>query len=175
MLMMPSRTAEAGDTIAVTTKLERQYEQYSVMLYRLSAVMLGNRADAEDAVQNAFMRLWTKAPTFRDDEHEKAWLLRVTANICKDMLKSAWRTKIVPLDSVADQGEETEMEPSAVLEKLFTLPPRYRSALYLHYYEGYPVRQLAKLLDAKESTAKVWLHRGRELLRLTLEGGEGDE
>ena len=153
-----------------TQPLEREYELYGDMLYRLCMVMLANKADAEDAVQTTFLRLWTKSPAFESDEHERAWLIRVATNICKDLLRSSWHSKSVGLDDVAEQGEETDMTPALVLERLLTLPPKYRSALHLFYYEGYPVRKIAALLHTKDATVKVWLHRGRELLRLELEG-----
>ena len=112
-----------------------KYSQYSTMLYRLSMIYLGNAYDAEEAVQEAFIRLLYKAPVFADMEHEKRWLLRVQINICKDMLKSGWRTKTVRLEETGSY----QMEPDSlyIMEQLVALPQKYKSVIYLHYYEGY--------------------------------------
>ena len=142
------------------------------MLYRLSMIYLGNAYDAEEAVQEAFIRLLYKAPVFADMEHEKRWLLRVQINICKDMLKSGWRTKTVRLEETGSY----QMEPDSlyIMEQLVALPQKYKSVIYLHYYEGYRLQEIAKLLGIGLSAVKMRIKRGKELLRMELEV-EADE
>ncbi|MCI9274234.1 MAG: RNA polymerase sigma factor [Clostridiales bacterium] len=149
-----------------------KYSQYSTMLYRLSMIYLGNAYDAEEAVQEAFIRLLYKAPVFADMEHEKRWLLRVQINICKDMLKSGWRTKTVRLEETGSY----QMEPDSlyIMEQLVALPQKYKSVIYLHYYEGYRLQEIAKLLGIGLSAVKMRIKRGKELLRMELEV-EADE
>ena len=131
-----------------------------------------NHADTEDAVQDTFVRLANVQKTFRDAEHEKAWLIVTARNVCRDELRRA-RRKNVPLEALA------ETEPSAAVEPehdetqtaLYHLPEKFRTALYLFYYEGYSTAEIARLMKRPEATVRSDLHRGRELLKKEL-GGE---
>lgn len=145
----------------------QKYSQYSTMLYRLAMIYLGNAYDAEEAVQEAFIRLLYKAPSFADPEHEKRWLLRVQINICKDILKSGWRSRTVHLEEAGSY----QMDPDSlyIMERLVSLPQKYKSVIYLHYYEGYQLQEIADLLGIGLSAAKMRMKRGRELLRMELE------
>ena len=111
------------------------------------------------------------APDFRDDEHAKAWLLRVAANCAGDLFRSAWRRKARPLEEA--QGlTQPGQEMSSVLEAVMTLPSNYRIPLHLFYYEGYSVAEIARLLGKSEDVIRTRLHRGRGMLRRGLEGDE---
>ena len=147
--------------------LAEQYDRYGAMLYRMGLVMLCSREDAEDEVQETFCAYLKHPPQFADSEHEKAWFLRVMANKCHDMRRSLFWKRRADWDGV-DLTEETE-EEIGLLEELLRLPPKYKSVIHLHYIEGYKIAEIAELLGRKESTVKVQLHRGRELLRLGLE------
>lgn len=161
-----------ADACKTEQLFSKKYSQYSTMLYRLSMIYLGSAYDAEEAVQEAFIRLLYKAPDFVDLEHEKRWLLRVQINICKDMLKSGWRTRTVRLEEMGSY----QMEPDSlyIMERLVALPQKYKSVIYLHYYEGYRLQEIANLLGIGLSAVKMRIKRGRELLRMELEV-EADE
>ena len=145
----------------------QKYSQYSTMLYRLAMIYLGNAYDAEEAVQEAFIRLLYKAPSFVDAEHEKRWLLRVQINICKDILKSGWRSRTVHLEEAGSY--QMDSDSLYIMERLVSLPQKYKSVIYLHYYEGYQLQEIADLLGIGLSAAKMRMKRGRELLRMELE------
>ena len=115
----------------LTRQFEASYDAYGAMVYRLAMVYLGRTADAEDVTQEVFCRLLWRAPGFADGEHEKRWLLQVTANLCKDQLKGFWRKRAAALD--ADIPAEHEAD-RGVLEAILTLPDAYRAPIHLHYY-----------------------------------------
>ena len=146
---------------------EAAYDAYGPMVYRLAMVYLGSRADAEDVAQETFIRLLYKAPKFTDGEHEKRWLLRVTVNLCRDQLKGFWRKRAVELEpglSVRDP------ESLGLAEAVVALPEKYKAVIHLHYYEGYSVAEMAEILKLSQSAVKMRLKRGRELLRMEMEG-----
>lgn len=138
----------------------RIVSQHSRTLLRIACTRLAQPADAEDAVQETFLRLMTKAPTFRDDEHEKAWLIRTTIHIACDMRKAA-ASKHLPLeDDVPAEAESS----SQLLSAVRSLPEKYASVLHLHYYEGYSIKEIAKLLVLPAATVGTRLSRARAQL-----------
>ncbi|WP_438432109.1 RNA polymerase sigma factor [Gorillibacterium sp. sgz500922] len=147
-------------------RFSEAYEAYGTMLYRIAMVHLANRADAEEAVQDTFLKLLYKAPEFRDPGHEKAWLIRVVTNHCKSVRSSLWSRRVDKRDSL-DFYEGTTADRQ-VLEEVIRLPDRYKAVIYLHYYEDYPVQEIAATLKIGISAVKMRLKRGRELLRLEL-------
>lgn len=142
--------------------IERILRDYGNTLYRLCMVMLGNAADAEDAVQETIIRYFLKAPEFADSAHEKAWLLRVAANQCRDLLRFRARHPQVDIDTVVQPAEE--QTDSGILEALKGLPEKFRLVLVLHYVEGYRTEEIAKLIGRTPSAVKMRLHKGRKLL-----------
>jgi RNA polymerase sigma factor (sigma-70 family) len=138
-------------------------KKYADTVFRLCLIYVRNKADAEDAFQNVFLKLCKIKPSFNDEEHIKAWLITVTTNECKNLLKSFWRKNVVCIDEVIspviDEGKKGV--PTALLK----LPVKYRNVLYLHYFEGYKVSELAKILNEKEATIKTRLKRGRGLMK----------
>ena len=143
--------------------------QYRHTVYRLAMARLGNTSAAEDIVQEVFLRYLRKAPAFHDEEHRKAWLLRVTVNCCRTAKTTAWARHTVPLEDTLTM--ETD-EPSGVMEAVQSLPPAQRIAVHLYYYEGYAVKEIAALTRSRESTVKTRLHRAREALRHLLDEKE---
>jgi RNA polymerase sigma-70 factor (ECF subfamily) len=134
---------------------------------------LRNRADAEDAVQEVFLRLYRTDTRFNEEEHVKAWLLKVTANYCRSLLKSPWHKRVLPTDTiVAEIHDEDEQN---VVREVLALPAKYRDAIYLFYYEGYSTAEISRLLNEKEPTVRTRLGRGRALLKTQLAGGFDDE
>ena len=143
--------------------LEQVMNTYGNMLFRLCIVMLGNSADAEDALQEVMLKYYRKAPTFTDEEHRKAWLLTVAGNQCKDMLR--FRTKH-PLTEDTDiyEYKSSDGENSGILDALMTLPEKFRLVLILHYVEEYPVKDIAHMIGKTPSAVKMRLQKGRKLL-----------
>lgn len=151
----------------------RAIERYGDMVRRLCLVHLKNPADTEDIFQNVFLKYVLSPVVFESPEHEKAWLIRVTLNACKDLVKSFFRSRTVPLEELLDQPAPLLEEHREVLEAVLALPPKYRDAVYLHYYEGYTAAEIGKLLGKNTNTVYTLLTRAREQLRKTL-GGDRD-
>lgn len=147
--------------------ISRIVETYSPMLLRLAAARLQFTADAEDAVQEAFLRLLTVAPVFRDAEHEKAWLIRATLHRASDLRRQAERRN-VPLEEAPAAGYEAEDQGRELREAVQALPEKYAAVIHLHYYEGYSMKEIAKLLGLPAPTVGTRLARGRERLRQML-------
>lgn len=143
--------------------LEWVMETYGNMLFRLCLVMLGNSADAEDALQETMLKYYRKAPDFIDEEHRKAWLLTVASNRCKDILR--FRTKH-PLAEDTDiyEYKSADSEDSGILDALMTLPEKFRLVLILHYVEEYPITDIAHMIGKTPSAVKMRLQKGRKLL-----------
>lgn len=142
-------------------------EQYLDMAYRLALNACGSAADAEDAVQNAMLRLWRTDTAFEGGEHLRRWIIRVTLNECRRITGHPWRRRSVPLESCPEPVLE-DREKRALWEAVVALPEKYRVPLYLYYYEGYDVNEVGELLDLKPSTVQTRLARGRERLKKLL-------
>lgn len=151
----------------------RAIERYGDTVRRLCLVHLKNPADTEDIFQNVFLKYVLSPVVFESPEHEKAWLIRVTINACRDLVKSFFRSRTVPLEELLDQPAPLSEEHREVLEAVLALPPKYRDAVYLHYYEGYTAAEIGKLLGKNTNTVYTLLTRAREQLRKTL-GGDRD-
>ncbi len=140
---------------------------YSPMLYRICVVMLGNEADAQDAVQDTICRYLERRKEFRDGEHEKAWLIKVAQNRCRDMRRFQMRHPKISLEEVTASYEDPEY--SQVLVELISLPLPVKEAVYLYYIEGYKTTEVSEILGISVNAVKKRLQRGRKLLRLRLE------
>ena len=138
--------------------------RYEAKLYRTALAILGSPQEAEDAVQDTFLKYLEKTPVFFNPAQEAAWMTRVTVNRCISFLRSPWRKKVAPLPPELPAQEPEAQE----LEELYRLPPKDRAALHLYYYEGYPVKEVAALCGLKESTAQTRLQRARERLKKEL-------
>ena len=137
-------------------------------MYRVCYSFLGNPAESEDAVQETFIKLARSGVVFEDQEHEKAWLIRVATNQCKDMLRRSSRSD-APLDKLMEQGRK-DPEYDATLDVVMTLEPKYRIVIYLHYYEGYTLEEIAKILDKPSSTVRNHIGEARKILKKELGG-----
>ncbi|MBR3803290.1 MAG: RNA polymerase sigma factor [Clostridia bacterium] len=149
--------------------IEKIVLTHSKRLLSASYAILKSVPSAEDAVQEAFVKLITKNPIFNDDEHEKAWLLRVTVNISLNMLK---KSKING-DLVESDVIYTDDSDSLLLESVLSLPVQYRTVIHLYYYEGYSIKEIASILRIPSATVGTRLARGRKMLKTNLEE-EGD-
>jgi RNA polymerase sigma-70 factor (ECF subfamily) len=128
-----------------------------------------NRHDAEDMVQSTFIRLMEDGTVFKSEEHEKAWLIRTAVNLCKDHFRHWW-SKTVGIDKAAENAAGQPFGMDENFEIVMALPPKYKTVLYLYYYEGYSTVEIAKMLGRKESTVRSRLHTARKLLKMELEG-----
>ncbi len=153
----------------------RAVEEYQDMVYRVALHSLGNRADADDAVQEVFLRLFRYGGPFEGDGHLRAWLLRVTVNYCRDVLKSPWRRRRMPLKEETLPGFR-EPEQEELYTVVMALPEKYRTVLDLFYYEELSVREIGALLRLNTSAVTTRLGRARALLKKQLgEGWQDDE
>ena len=150
--------------------LDSLFHTYGDMIYRLALVRTRSAADAEDVVQEVFLRCLKNNPCFDNAEHQKAWLLKVAVNCSKSLLSSAFRRHSVPEDAAGELSSEAKESDPSVYEAVLKLPEKYRTAIHLFYYEDYSVKEIAALLRTTESTVKSWLHRARGMLRETLGG-----
>lgn len=151
----------------------RLVETYADMILRLSYAYLKSTQDAEDICQTVFLKLLTSGKEFDTQDHERAWLMRTAINACKDELR-AFRRKAVPLDCLAETAAPADPE-SDTLDAVLSLPQKYREAVYLFYYEGYSIKEIAKILHRSESAVSAHLSRGRKQLHEKLLGGEINE
>ena len=154
MAQEPGRPEEA---------LELFVRRHENRLYRTALAILGHRAEAEDVVQEVFLKFIEKRPSFQSPDHEKAWLIRVAVNLCKNRLRSSWWQKTVPLLEsypAAPSGQD------GVIEAVMSLPPKYRTVIHLFYYEDYSTAQIGALTGQKEFTVRSLLTRARQKIKL---------
>lgn len=150
--------------------LDELLEVYGDMVYRVALQNMGNIADAQDVAQDVFLRILKRQPQFTSKTHEKAWILRVTINICKDYWKyQRLRTTVELKDNLAGSKETADF---GLLYEVMQLPEKYRNVIYLFYYEELSVAMIADILQKKEATILTWLHRARKQLKNRLEEGE---
>ena len=143
--------------------MEEVVHTYGNMLFRLCLVTLGNESDAQDALQETFIKYMQKAPEFKSTEHKKAWLLKVAANQCKDIWRSKKRHQTAKLEEIKEYMEETA--ETGILDALMTLPDKFRMVLFFYYVEEYEVREIAAMIGKTPSAVKMRLQKGRSLLR----------
>lgn len=147
------------------------FRKYGDLVLRTAYCCTGNYSEAEDITQDVFLALHENQPEFRDEEHMKAYLLRAAVNRGKNYRKSWKQNKRVELEDVPEPlQEEAAYRDSGLKAQVLSLPKQYAAVLYLHYYEGYTIKEIAAILGKRENTIGSQLRRGREKLRLELEG-----
>ena len=147
------------------------FTQYTDTVYRVAVHNTRCKSDAEDITQEVFVKLLESSKKFKDGEHLKAWLIRVTINECRTLMRKYSRET----EQSAEIADCAVYDGDSVLEAVKALPENYRNAIYLHYYEGYTANEIGKILDSKENTVLSWLSRGRAALRKEMIGGFEDE
>ena len=157
------RVRSAGD-------IERAIERHGDAVWRVAVLYFHAHADAQDAFQDAFLKYaLADQVAFNDDEHCKAWLIRVTANVCKDMLKAASRRAVSLDDAVCAASNDPATQPasfsSEVVDAMRSLDDPPRTPLYLSLYEGYTAPEIAQMVDAPVNTVYSWLARGKKQLQ----------
>lgn len=158
MTIQSSRTGDCVDEVI---------NKYSNMVYRLALAHVKTKHDADDVFQEVFLRYISKSRVFENEEHRKAWLIRVTINRCNSVWSSLWKKTTEPLDNTISYATETENDLS---EYLALLPKKYRSVIHLFYYEELSVEEIGVIMKAKAATVRVWLNRARAMLKGKLKG-----
>lgn len=143
------------------------FKNYSDMVYRLAFLRTGNVADADDVMSDVFLRLVKNVHKIKSEEHQKAWLIRATINCCNSYFKNSKRINQV---HITDVDATYEMSQDSVLPAVLTLPAHQRDVIYMHYFEGYSVEEIAKICSVAVGTVKSRLARARESLKNILKG-----
>lgn len=142
------------------------YERYYTMVYRLSLLLLKNTQDAEDAAQSIFLKIMEKQPSFADEDHTRAWLLTVTRNHCRDIQRSFWHKHRTDMEHIPEPTVEPFDRQESLLFEIFqSLPKKQREAVYLYYFEDYSIKEIAHILDRKESTVQSQLFAARKRMK----------
>lgn len=157
-------------------ELGRLMEQYGNSVYRMSYYILQNEQDAQDILQETLIKYMQKSPDFNSKEHEKAWILRVANNLCKDMLRFQKKNRYLSLDEIREiedgihtniclEQYETKQSRLEMITHIFLLNEKYKQVIYLHYYENYTVKEIASIIGITEAAVKKRLERGRKELK----------
>ncbi|MFQ9516591.1 MAG: RNA polymerase sigma factor [Eubacterium sp.] len=148
----------------------RVVDAYANTVYRIAYSYCKNKSDAEDIVQNVFLKLLQSDVKFQDEEHIRKWLIRVAANETKNLCKSFWKKRMVPLENsdVTPQYQFNSKENSDLYDTVMELPYKYRIVVHLYYYEDYSVKEIAEILNIKETTVQTQLMRARKKLKVKL-------
>lgn len=155
--------------------LEELVPRYQGDLYRAAYAVCGDRQEAEDAVQDTLLRYFRSRREFDSEEHIKAWLLRVCINRSRDFVRSFWRRNRESIEDCAASLVFEDSQDRELFTAVMQLPRAYRTVIFLHYYEGYGIREIGEITGAGENTVKSRLHRARALLREKLKEGWQDE
>lgn len=140
------------------------YKRHVKTIYRVCYAYMKNSADTEDAVQETFMKLIKAGPVFQNEEHEKAWLIRTSSNICKNILRHWWR-KRQNIEDCYEMSVNDRFEIDEVFQTIMSLPDKYKVVIYLYYYEGYTSVEISKILKKPPSTIRNHLHEARVILK----------
>lgn len=146
-------------------EMEEKYDKYIGMVYRTAFTYFGNKYDAEDIVSDVFIKYFTHKQVFDSEEHEKAWLMRVTVNRCKDILKSFRIKKSVPLEETNIISTDENNDDDLLCDAVMRLPKNYRLAIHLYYYEGYTTKEISQITGKSDQTIRTRLSRARKMLR----------
>ena len=149
--------------------IESIYHRHVEMLYRVAYSFMKNGADAEDMVQETFIRLLRSGMVFDSVQHEKAWLIVTVSNLCKSALRSPWRRR-EDIDTMSEPPMVEDTVPDETLDAVMALPEDYKLPVYLYYYEGYQTAEIAEMLGVAPATVRSRLSRARQKLKLTLGG-----
>ncbi len=153
---------------------ERIYEKYCTMVYRICFMYLKNESEAYDTTHETFLKMIQKNMYFTSEEHEKAWLIVTASNCCKDSLRSFWRKHKIDLDCIPEGGYEQKdfNNNDTVLKAVLNLPGKYKTLVYLHYYEEYSIEEIASMLHKNSSTMRSRLSKAKKILKEVLKEEE---
>jgi len=160
----------ANSLLRTDKEIAELYERHKEMIYRVCFAYMKNVMDTEDVVQDTFYKLIKSGTVFESAEHEKAWLIRTSTNLCKNALRHWWR-KRENLEDYENLQSKNGFEIDDVFNVVMGLPDKYKTAIYLYYYEGYDSVEISKILHKPQSTIRYYLNEARKKLREKL-GGE---
>ena len=143
-------------------EIENMVQKHGDMLFRISLVMLGNETDAEDAVQETVLKYIQKAPVFNGANHEKAWLIKVVTNQCRDMQRFRVKHSQISIEDL--QNCVSNPESCGIIEALMTIPEKFKTVMLLYYVEEYRIEEIATIIEKSTSAVKMRLQKGRKLL-----------
>lgn len=149
-------------------EFDAKYNDYGKMLFKIAFLYVGNSADAEDILQDVFVKYLSGSYSFKDGNHEKAWFIRVTQNKSIDFLKRKGR-KNISLDDISTFTYEKSSDSVDIIKEILALPEKYKSSVILYYYNDYSVEEISKILKISKSAVKMRLKRSREILKTELE------
>ena len=151
-------------------EVNRAIEKYADMIRRICLIHLQNSADTEDIFQTVFLKYVLRSVPFESEEHEKAWLIRVTINACRDLRRSFFKSRTVLLDDLIEMPAPMLQSNREVLEAVLSLPKKYKDVVYLHYYEGYTAAEIGEILGKNVNAIYTLMTRSKKLLKEKLEG-----
>ena len=159
--------------VCESTEMERLVDTYGTGTLRLCCMYLGDTHLAQDAVQDAFIKIYRAWRPIPEPAAEKAWIMRITVNVCKDYLRSAWKRKVNLVDQYPELSEAAPPKDGEgrLFREILALKPKYKEVILLHYYQQLKVGEIAAVLGAPQSTVSIRLRRAREILKKRLEGG----
>ena len=150
-------------------EVSRAIDRYADTVRRICMVHLKNYADTEDIFQNVFLKYALSSDTFVNEEHEKAWIIKVTVNACRDLIKSFFRSRTVSLAELINEPVMVEEAQKEILEMVLNLPDKYKDIVYLYYYEGYSAVEIGRILGKNVNTIYTFLSRARKILKERME------
>ncbi len=162
----------------IENEIQRLMDTYGDDVLRTSYMYLKNLQNAEDAFQEVFIKVFNKLEGFKGESSEKTWIIRITINVCKDMLRSSWLKRVILTDKLKDKsvniGIENRIikieENKILFEAVMSLSYRFKEVIILYYYHNFNTAEISKILNVAEGTVRSRLHRGREILRAKLGG-----
>ena len=168
---------DGGDVVVLRwewddSEISRVYNKYVDTVYRICYMLLKCEYESQDVVQNVFIKLINSDKKFESDEHIKAWLILCAKNECKNLIKHWWRSKKVPIDTVAEASICDEYKSDEVVNAILSLPDKFKLPIYLYYYEGYSTDEIAGIMKINPSTIRGRLKAAREKLKLIIKGGD---
>lgn len=159
-----------GNSLPYTNEeITNIYHRNIDTVYRVSLMFLKDVSDAEDAVQDIFIKLIRGKYRFETDEHEKAWLIVATQNHCKNILKNWWRKKRTDINKIPQPSYMENFTVDNIWQEVVKLPNKYKIVIYLYYYEGYATKEISDILGVKDSTIRSRLSRARKRLKIIIE------
>ncbi len=160
-------------------EIKRLMDEYGDDVLKTSYMYLKDKYKAEDAFQEVFIKVYNKYGSFKGKSSEKTWIIRITINVCKDMLKSSWVRRTFLTDEISSENQNNDVESmvvandenKALFNKVIALPREFKDIIILYYYHGYDTAEISEILDIPKGTVRSRLHRAREMLKEKIEGG----
>ena len=156
---------EMGVMVVDSSEFNRIVDKFADVVFRSALNFCGNKSDAEDITQNAFIKLLKSNVDFENDDHIRKWLIRVTANESKSLWRSFWNKKVISFQDLDYELAYIESDKNEVFTEVMKLPEKYRTVLHLYYYEGYQCGEIASVLGISESNVQTRLMRARNMLK----------